>query len=131
MPFSLGFSGNLLLEDLGPRNGSRRNWYRLTTDLVFSCGFNGGGLTVTVPAGFETDFASCPRALWPIFPPAGEWNRAAVVHDFLYGIGSGCSRFLADAIFRDAMTTLGVPWCRRVLMYYAVRLFGGYAYHSR
>lgn len=37
-----------------------------------------------VPVGFETDFASVPRPLWPLFPPTGRYTRAAVLHDWLY-----------------------------------------------
>ena len=39
---------------------------------------------IVVPAGFVTDFASTPRALWSVIPPTGRYQLAAVVHDFLY-----------------------------------------------
>ena len=81
-------------------------------------------LTLTVPAGFETDFASVPRLLWPLFPPTGPWLEASIVHDFCYSGQVPFSRFLADALFRELMKLYGVPLWRRVLMYYAVRLFG-------
>jgi hypothetical protein len=100
--------------------------YRLIEPLVYSRDLDGDGLHVIVPAGFETDFASIPRMFWPLLPHDGPWAQASVVHDYLYERGT-CSRFLADAIFRDAMAALGVPWYRRVPMYYAVRLFGGLA----
>lgn len=100
-------------------------WVQLTRGLTYDFGTSGEGwgARVDVPAGFTTDFASTPRLLHAVFPPRGPWNRAAIVHDYLYR-ETGCSRFLADAIFRDAMASLGVPAWRRVLMYYAVRLFG-------
>lgn len=98
---------------------------QLTRRLTYEFGNNaeGWGARIDVPKGFVTDFASTPRILWSIFPPWGVWNKAAIIHDFLYQ-NTVASRFICDAIFRDAMASLGVPAWRRVLMYYAVRLFG-------
>lgn len=96
-------------------------------DLIFEVGLDGdrgSGIVVTVPAGFATNLASVPRLLRWLFPPDGPWLAAAVLHDFLYGL-KGCTRFLADALFREAMAGLKVTWKQRVIMYYAVRLFGG------
>jgi len=100
------------------RNG--RQLFQLTSPLQFSLGINGGGIKVTVPTGFVTDFASSPQFIWPLVPPVGPYCEAAVVHDYLCGL-PGVSRFLADAIFREAMAKQGVPTWRRVLMYYFVR----------
>ena len=102
-----------------------RTIYRLESPLVYRCGLTAsGGIRVRVPRGFETDFASIPRLLRRIFPPDGQWGLAAVLHDFLYS-RPGVRRFLADALFRDAMAQLKVPLWRRVPLYYAVRIFGG------
>jgi hypothetical protein len=105
---------------------------KLTKDLVYVQGndLSDGpwAIRVTVPEGFVTDFASTPRLLWILFPPRGKWNGAAIVHDFLYK--ETFDRFLADAIFRAIMKELGVPWWRRVIMYYAVRFFGGLVRHG-
>jgi len=90
----------------------------LMQDLVFTT--ECGRVRVRVPMGFVTDWASVPRVLWPIFPPRGPWNRAAIVHDFLCVEGD---RFLADAIFRVAMRETNVPRWRKLLMYYAVRFY--------
>lgn len=80
-------------------------------------------IIVRVPAGTITDLASTPRLLWVIFPPHGQYAKAAIIHDYLYDKAIG-SKPLADAIFLEAMEVLGVPRWRRVLMYWAVRLFG-------
>lgn len=101
-----------------------RTVYRLEEDLVFETRLNCQGIRVVVPTGFKTDLTSTPRLLWPIFPPAGPWSPAAILHDYLYG-REDVSRFLADALFREAMFRLGVPTWRRVIIYYCVRLFGG------
>ena len=43
--------------------------------------------SVTVPAGFVTDFASIPQALQSIIRANGPYILPAVVHDYLYWIG--------------------------------------------
>jgi len=112
---------SLHIEEIdGSLNG--RQLYALDKPLEMRLGFNGGGVKVKVPENALTDFASVPRILWPLCPPNGKWSRAAVVHDYLCGT-KGCSRFLADSLFREAMYRLGVPVWRRVPMYYAVRLY--------
>lgn len=123
MNFELG-QQPLIVADIGQRNGVQ--WWRLTRPLVFTARGKGDayGVTVHVPAGFETDFASVPRGLWNVFPPTGRWQRAAVIHDYLYRETS-LDRFVCDAIFREAMRQLKVPRWRRLVMYAAVRLFGG------
>jgi hypothetical protein len=93
--------------------------------------------TITVPAGFVTDFASIPWGLWNLFPPLGPWARPAIIHDFLYATrGTGCwsgrkwitrpgfTRAQADGVFREAMEVVGVPAWRRAVMYRAVRVGG-------
>jgi len=87
----------------------------------------GAKLAVIVPEEFETDFASTPRILWPIFPPTGKYTAAAVVHDYLYRRGA-VQRVVADAVFLAAMKELGVARWRRGIMYAAVRLFGWLSY---
>jgi hypothetical protein len=80
-----------------------------------------------VPRGFVTNYATVPRLLWSIFPPMGRYSNAAVIHDWLYKEKIG-SRFMADCVFRDAMWELKVSWWKRVLMFYAVRVFGCLVY---
>lgn len=86
---------------------------------------------VLVPKGFLTDGASIPRVFWPLLGPHGDYFRAAVVHDFLYSPRNDeFSRAEADLIFREAMYNTGVPWCRREVIYAAVRLFGKRAFRG-
>jgi hypothetical protein len=84
---------------------------------------------IVVPAGFVTDFASTPRALWSVIPPTGRYQLAAVVHDFLYW-DQGCTREQADAIFRVAMAESNVKPFERDLMWQAVRNFGQSAWND-
>jgi len=123
-PEGQGMFSQLKLDKIEGESCGRQLWM-LSKSLRFSLRVNRGDVTVFVPQGFITDFASVPRPLWPIFPPAGQWCEAAVLHDYLYSTKT-CSRFLADALFREAMFQLKVPVWRRVSMYYAVRLFGGF-----
>jgi uncharacterized protein DUF1353 len=108
--------------------------WRLAEPLTYDVGVEGSGVTVTVPEGFVTDFASIPRGLWNLFPKWGRHGHAAVVHDFLYwrkwySEGS-ITRKRADAIFLEAMVVLGTPRWKARLMYRAVRLFGELAWRA-
>ena len=97
--------------------------------FVYAVGELGGNDSITVPAGFITDFASVPRLFWRLFPPWGKYGKAAVLHDYLYH-KQRRSRREADAIFLEAMGVLGVPWLSREMMYAAVRAFGWAAWRS-
>ena len=97
------------------------------------------GDVVTVFAGATTDLASLPAAGGGVMPPYGPWAEAAAFHDSGYksrGVydfhgKSGRSRVTpytraeVDEILREAMVSLGVPTWKRVLIYEAVRAFGG------
>jgi len=93
-------------------------------------GYEGSRDRVTVPAGFVTDFASSPPAVWSLIPPWGKYGKAAVVHDYLYQTKAR-SRKEADDIFREAMVVLQVDSVRVFLMYWAVRLFGWLAWPKK
>lgn len=112
-----GFTSALRLEPQ-PQSGL----YRTTRPLEYEIGLKGSGLRVTVPTGFETDLASVPRFLWPIFAPHDpRYAAAAVLHDCLYR-WDGFTRVVADAVFYEAMRALGTPRWKAKLMYIAVRL---------
>lgn len=84
------------------------------------------GWTITVPAGYETDFASVPRAFWRILPPHGPYVPATVIHDWLCDLkgSTGINSGLTHAIFLEAMEVLRVPAWKRASMYRAVKWFG-------
>jgi hypothetical protein len=86
------------------------------------------GRIITVQAGEVTDFASIPRAFYPIFLPTGPYARAAGLHDHLYRAKGEATRAQADAVFLEAMTTLGVNRVTRQILYRGVRWFGGSSY---
>jgi hypothetical protein len=94
---------------------------KLTADLVYESDHL--QRAITVPAGFETDFASVPRLPLVYLAAGGTARKAAVVHDFLYR-QSGVPRADADAVFLEAMKVTGQPTWRATLMWAAVRSFG-------
>ncbi|PWG61755.1 DUF1353 domain-containing protein [Spiribacter halobius] len=80
------------------------------------------GTRHVVPAGFVTDGASIPRALWPIVGhPMGRYWPAAVVHDHLVR-QPATPRSEADAVFRVLLRRLGVAWWRRAVLYAGVQI---------
>ena len=89
---------------------------------------------VTVPRYFITDFASIPKFLWWL-PYWAKFNKAAVLHDYLYTTRFRPTRREADRIFYEAMLIsfqsfpLGKLIAR--LEYTAVRLAGGLAWHRK
>jgi len=101
----------------------RLNPYVTTCKHVFKSNL----LTVQVPTGFRFDFASVPKLLLWLFDPRGRHQRAAMFHDSAYRM-QYCSRFQADAIFREIMEFDHVPMWRMLLLYWAVRVFGGRAW---
>ena len=77
--------------------------------------------SITVPAGFVTDFTSVPRALWPELSPVGEHQRAAIVHDYLYWF-QPCEREETDNLLMLAMKRSGVSDLKRGAVYTGVRI---------
>lgn len=116
----MSFHTELLVESLG------KTW-RLVDSFNFYYEKADIRIDVTVPADFITDFASTPRLLYAIFPPVGIYNKAAVLHDYLYDNSCTLSikRKHADLFLLQAMEVLGVSRSTRYAMYFAVRLFGG------
>jgi len=112
------FTSRLVVEDTGTDDHGRQV-FRLVRQLHFHTRV----FAVSVPSGFETDFASIPRFFWRLEPPVGRSCRAAVVHDYLYRSGLA-SRWMADAVWREGMRELGVHPVKRWVMWAAVRLFG-------
>ena len=97
------------------------NKFQLTAPLIYQVAPE---RVITVPEGFVTDLASIPRVFYISTPPIGNYDLAAVVHDFLYS-AQITTRAQADGLFRQAMQDCGVGRYTRTKMYLAVRLFGG------
>jgi hypothetical protein len=90
------------------------------------------GRVSTVRAGFIFDFASVPRLLWRLLPPAGlaknPYGLASTWHDWLYRhgriAGQAISRFEADHVFLEIMRHCGVSRVVARTIYDGVRLGG-------
>lgn len=128
--------------------------YKLTAAFSYDVGAENSDVSIHVPAGFVTDFASVPKWAddWFGLDPAGDNAKAAVLHDWLYAnphsahqymnraYRSGLlkdwvrpinARHFADLIFFEALGLTPATGLKRVrlnirrfIMYSAVRLFG-------
>lgn len=104
--------------------------WKLTTAFDYRLGTPDGAEYVRVPREFLTDFASIPRLLWNVLPPAGLYGKAAVVHDWLYQqrvirpAGRLCDRAEADRTLLEAMEVLEVHRLTRLVIYAGVRVGG-------
>jgi hypothetical protein len=100
----------------------------LMREFGYDVGAEGSQDQITVPVGFETDFASVPRPFWAILPKWGKYGNAAVIHDWLYW-EQGRARPAADAVLLEGMAVLGVSAVVRHTIYTAVRLLGWLAWY--
>ena len=95
-------------------------WLRTLEDIRFDL----AGIEYTIPAGFECDGASIPRAFWRIIGPpiSSDYIDEAIIHDYLYRV-QPVSRAAAD---RDFFYRLNKPRMRirRYLIYISVAAFG-------
>lgn len=114
------FHSKLVLEPIEEREGA----FLLVEPLIYHSALIG---MVTVPRGFDTDGASIPPIINELWKEGGKKMRAAVVHDWLYRYHP-VSKRQADMVFLEAMKVVGVGLIKRYLMYYAVRLFGGFSW---
>ena len=122
------FTGELVARQL---TGGYR--WEIWEAFSYRVGDANSDVVVRVPKGFITDFASIPRGLWNIWPPAaGKHSKPAVVHDALYwrgwieahGVQKRITRKEADDIFKEALEVAGVNWLSRQIIYAGVRVGG-------
>jgi len=126
------FLTDLSVTPLDRSDHGRRLW-RL--DAEFQCEVLGvRHCTISVPAGFVTDFASVPRLPLTWLLAGDVAHKSAVVHDYLYRTGGGpCGydRAECDQVFLAGMVEEGVSAWRRRLMYWAVRAGGWRSYRGQ
>ena len=100
----------------------------LVEDLIYSIGKS--NLSVTVPEGFVTDFASIPKQLWSFgLSPHGRYSKAAIIHDYLYW-SQGCTKEQSDNILLIAMKESGVSLADRIIIYEGVNVGGKSSWQS-
>lgn len=117
------FVTRLAATNLDPDFAGGRGLWELVEELVYES--DCAAMTITVPVGFRTDFASVLR-LPVIYLLFGDKAHApATVHDYLYNTGL-VPRKLADDVFSEAMkVSTKLSAVERFLMWSAVRVFGG------
>lgn len=93
--------------------------------LVHPFKYDGG----VIPKGFVTDFASIPRLFWNLISPTGLGDVGPIKHDWKYRNGLG-TRADADYGFLLDMIADNIPWGKRIVAYYGVRLFGWRSWNS-
>jgi hypothetical protein len=79
--------------------------------------------TITVPIGFETDFASVPRLPLVYEVMGNRCHEAATLHDWLYA-SMQFDRLTSDKILFEAVVATTCQKWRAYLMYLGVRIFG-------
>lgn len=129
-PLAAYFVSTLWLEDIDGTNSI------VAAPLIFFSAELRG--IVVVPTGFETNFASIPRALWSLIPKRGKHDWAAVLHDAAYegqlrtaeGQRMHLIKSLADRLFLEALIVRKVGKRTRQLMYDAVKKYGGAHYRG-
>jgi hypothetical protein len=116
-----GFLGKLVVVKVSEANSGGRAQWALEQPLAFESVVY--GQTITVPAGFLTDFASVPRAPISYWLAGDTAHASAVIHDYLCRLDYPSGRIgwaWAAAVFREAMEAEGVPAWRRAIMHWAV-----------
>lgn len=114
------FTTSLISKDLGDGR------FKLMQPFSYHVGEEDSDNVITVPIGFVTDYASIPSIFYTLIgPPTGRYGKAAVIHDYLYDTQT-TTRKEADKIFLEAMKVLKVPWWKRRMMWFAVRVGAGW-----
>ena len=104
------------------RESSRgRRMIELDEPLVYRLITKSFRVVCRVPKGFKSDLATIPRFLWPILPPDGDYQAAAIIHDFLY-VQEEIPYWLCDVMFRHVMQISGVRLWKQMLLFWGVRL---------
>ena len=115
------FTTPLIVELIG------KNLWKVHEEFEYHVGSYPSNEVIKVPFGQVTDFASVPRIFWWIISPIDRHAKAAVIHDYCYSIQYD-SKKRCDQIFAEGMEVLGVkPW-KIFAMYWAVHLFGWFAW---
>ncbi len=82
---------------------------------------------INIPQGFEWDLSSSPRIFWPILPPDGDFELAALIHDFIYRNGL-FTRAFADKEMFIWSKKLNKKMIDNEVRYLGVRAFGWLMY---
>ena len=88
------------------------------------------GKVILIEEGFEWDLSSTPRFLWALLPPDGNFELAALIHDYLYRYQL-FGRTFADKemliwskILHTTKSKISLRRLDNKIRFWAVRLFG-------
>ena len=107
------------------------NMKKLEYETTYIVKENGTKYVFVIPARFEFDGASIPRALWSVVgtPFEPDLERGALLHDYLYRENpENIGRKMADTIFYETIRADTVGYCRAKTIYAGVRSGGWYAW---
>ncbi|MBX0311246.1 MAG: DUF1353 domain-containing protein [Sulfurihydrogenibium sp.] len=100
-----------------------KKWKLSEKFIVFTEQAGEEKIWIEVEEGFETDFASIPKVFIPFLQWRDKFNKASVIHDWLYHTKM-FDRKTADRVFLELMLALGINKFKAYLFYYVVRVFG-------
>lgn len=113
-------TNSILVEPAGP------NRVRVVENICYAVAVYPGCLFgLEVPAGYEFDGASIPRALWSLIgsPFEPDYLKAACFHDWICEHAVRYThRTAGDEVFLQLLTDAGVPYWRRAVMFLGVRI---------
>ena len=108
------------------------NRYELLEEITFELS---NREIIVIPKGYVWDLSSVPRFLWSIFAPDGDFQVAALIHDYLYEFRLYSRNFSDKEMYKWSVATSGTDKasfrnfdnkCR----YYGVRLGGWYVWNQ-
>ncbi|MFA5379516.1 MAG: DUF1353 domain-containing protein [Dehalococcoidia bacterium] len=105
-----------------------KTWWRVEKSFSYT---TADGDRYTVPRGMVTDLGSIPRVFWRVLHRS-EFAPAYLVHDYLYE--AHCTtRREADRILLEGISTLtaGDATGKRIIIWIALRLFGGFVWQRK
>jgi hypothetical protein len=106
-----------------------KNLWEVVEPFEYHVGSYPSDEVITVPAGKVTDFASVPRIFWWIISPIDTHAKAAVVHDYCYGVNYK-SKDYSDRIFSEGLQVLGVKHWKILIMYWCVKYFAWISWYK-
>jgi hypothetical protein len=111
------------------KNDGKR-WRLIESFSVYTYQFGEEKVWITVEEGFMTDFASIPKIFIPFLEWRDKFNKASVVHDWLYR-NQMFDRKTSDKIYLELMLALGINKYKAYVFYYTVRAFGWLYWRKR
>lgn len=109
------------------------NRYRLEENIAVQLS---NGAVLNIPKGYEWDLSSVPRLFWIALAPDGDFQLAALIHDYLYE-NALFSRKFADAemlrwskILNGTKKLISFRNFDNYSRYYGVRIFGWLVWYN-